>query len=90
MLIICTAVPHVSTKFGTPDEEPLGRVSMRELERHYDGGEFPPGSMGPKVKACLDFVRGGGVGSGRRAIITDMEHLQDALEGKSGTVVSRR
>ncbi|MGI9628106.1 MAG: carbamate kinase [Longimicrobiales bacterium] len=88
VLVICTAVPHVSVNFGKPGETKLGRVTAAELTGLLNSGEFPAGSMGPKVKACIDFVRGGGVGTTRRAVVTDMEHLEAALQGAAGTVVT--
>jgi carbamate kinase len=88
VLVICTAVPHVSLDFGTERERPLPRVDAADLARHLEEGQFPAGSMGPKVRACLDFVRGGGVGTRRRAIITDMDSLQGALAGNAGTVIT--
>lgn len=88
VLIICTAVPQVSINFGRDDETPLRDIDVTHLQAYYDAGEFPAGNMGPKVKACLDFVLGGGVGTRRRAIITDIEHLRDSIGGNAGTVVS--
>lgn len=87
-LVILTAVPHVSTKFGTDDESPLHEINAAELREHLDAGEFPPGSMAPKVAASINFVSGGGVATRRRAIITDLDHLIDGLAGRAGTVVS--
>jgi len=88
VLVICTAVPHVSLDFGTDRVRPLHAVSAEDLAKHLADGQFPAGSMGPKVRACLDFVRGGGVGTRRRAVITDMDNLQDALAGHAGTVIT--
>jgi carbamate kinase len=88
VLVICTAVPHVSLNFGTDRETPLREVSAQEMERFEAQGQFPPGSMGPKVRASLDFVAGGGVGTRRRAVITDIHSLEDALSGRAGTVIS--
>jgi carbamate kinase len=88
VLLICTAVPHVSLDFGKDTQRPLRSVSADDLAKHLADGQFPAGSMGPKIRACLDFVRGGGVGTRRRAIITDMNSLQDALGGRAGTVIT--
>ena len=87
LLIICTAVSSVSLNHGRDSEKPLREVGTGELERHYEEGQFPAGSMGPKVRACLDFVTGGGVGTRRRAVITSLDHLRDGFRGKAGTVV---
>lgn len=87
VLLICTAVPQVSLDFGTERERPLRAVTADDMAKHLDDGQFPAGSMGPKIRAALDFVRGGGVGTRRRAIITDMNSLQESLSGKAGTVI---
>jgi carbamate kinase len=87
VLLICTAVPHVSLDFGTERERPLRSVTADDMAKHLEDGQFPAGSMGPKIRASLDFVRGGGVGTRRRAIITDMNSLQASLSGKAGTVI---
>ena len=60
----------------------LGTVTAEVAERHLEG-EFPPGSMGPKVEAAIDFVRSGG----ERAVITTPELLHMALASKAGTQV---
>lgn len=88
LLVICTAVPHVSRDFGTASEERLDRLTADETRELAEAGQFPPGSMGPKIRACLEFVSGGGVGTRRRAIVTDMYNLNDALMGKAGTVIA--
>lgn len=81
LLIILTAVPHVYVDFGTPGQRALGAVTLDEIEGHFDDGQFPRGSMGPKVEAVIDFLRAGG----RRALVTDPESLPRAIEGRAGT-----
>jgi carbamate kinase len=81
LLIILTAVPQVYINFGKPDQQPLGAVTIEELERLYAAGQFPPGSMGPKIEAVIHFLRNGG----RRAVVTDPENLPMAIEGRAGT-----
>ena len=56
-------------------------MTVDDAEKHQRDGQFPPGSMGPKVEAAVQFVRGGG----GEVIITDVDHLRDALEGRAGT-----
>lgn len=82
-LMILTAVERVMVGFGTAHERALDRVSVGELRAHHEAGEFPPGSMGPKVEAAIRFVEGGG----RRAIIAHLDHALAALRGESGTHV---
>ena len=81
LLIVLTAVPKVYLNFGKPEQHALGAVTLEEIERHIEEGHFPPGSMGPKIVAVHNFLKQGG----RRALITDPEHLVDALDGKAGT-----
>ncbi len=79
-LIIATDVEHV---WVGPEREPLGVVTVAELRSHYEAGEFPDGSMGPKVQAALDFVENGG----QEAIISSTAKITAALAGEAGTRV---
>jgi carbamate kinase len=81
LLIILTAVPRVYVNFGKPDQQPLGAVTLEEIERLRDEGHFPEGSMGPKIDAVIHFLHHGG----KRALITDPESLPRAIEGRAGT-----
>lgn len=83
-LILLTGVETVMRGFGTPAEAPLHRVDVDEVEALLDAGEFPAGSMGPKIRAALDFLHAGG----RGVIITDPDHLSDALAGDTGTHIA--
>ena len=81
IFIILTAVEQVYINFKTPQQQPLGALTI-EMTRHYlDEGHFPAGSMGPKIEAVLQFLESGG----KRALITSPEALASALEGKTGT-----
>lgn len=81
LYIILTAVPTVAIGFGTPRQKELNRVDVAEISRHLAAGEFPPGSMGPKIEAAIDFVNR----SGKEVLITDVESLREGLDGKAGT-----
>jgi len=84
-LIILTAVDRVSIDFRRPTERALDRMTTAEARRHLAEGQFPPGSMGPKVEACVEFAEAtGGV-----ALITSPEHLAAAREGRAGTRIAR-
>jgi carbamate kinase len=89
-LVIATDVPNVMVDYGTPDQRPLGRVTAAELREHAAQGQFARGSMGPKVEAALRFVeRGGSTHPPRRAVITSLEHIADAVDGNAaGTVLT--
>jgi len=80
-LVISTAVPQVYINYRQANQQALERVSVSEMEKHMAAKQFPSGSMGPKVEAALDFLRRGG----REVIITDPDHLADALKGAAGT-----
>lgn len=82
-LWILTAVDEVQVGFGTPDAHSLREVSAEALQGLLDAGEFPAGSMGPKIEAVLEFLARGG----REALITSLEALPDAVLGRRGTWV---
>jgi carbamate kinase len=90
LLVIATDVPNVMLDFGTPSARPLGRVTPAELRKHAADGQFTRGSMGPKVEAALRFVEGGDPAAGRRrAVVTSLEHIADAVERDDvGTVLN--
>jgi carbamate kinase len=81
LLIILTAVPNVYVDFGKPEQRPLAAVTLKEIEQLRVDGQFPPGSMGPKIDAVIHFLHHGG----KRALITDPESLPRAIEGRAGT-----
>jgi len=84
VLVLLTEVDAVAVHFGTPEQRPLGLCSLAEMKAHYANGEFPPGSMGPKVRAAIDFLDAGG----SRAIITSAPLLVRAIADPSaGTQV---
>jgi carbamate kinase len=81
VLALLTAVPHVSVDFGTRWERPLRRVGVAETRRLLAAGEFPPGSVGPKIESAVRFVSGGG----KVALVTDPVSLLPAIRGEEGT-----
>ncbi len=81
VLMILTGVDKVAVNFGTPEQKELDRLSVSEARRYLDAGEFPKGSMGPKIEAAIQFLNGGG----REVIISSIENAVQALEGKTGT-----
>jgi carbamate kinase len=83
LFIILTGVPRVMKNFGKKNQEELPVLGLSEAKRLLARGQFPPGSMGPKIEAAIDFV----AATGRRVLITDIEHLSAALEGESGTLI---
>jgi carbamate kinase len=83
-LFIVTGVEQVAIHFGTPQQENLFEMTVEDALRYMDEGHFPKGSMGPKIEAAILFLKKGG----KNVIITTMDKLQDALEGKTGTRVT--
>ena len=84
-LLILTEVEKVAIHFGKPDQQDLGRLSLAEAARYVEEGQFGVGSMLPKVQAAMKFVR---ANPGRKAIITSLDKCLDALDGKTGTVIT--
>ena len=83
VLVIATDVPNAVLRYGTPEAEEIGRVSVAQMRRHAAEGHFASGSMGPKVDAACRFVeRAGG-----HTVITNLEQIRDAVTGGTGTVV---
>lgn len=81
LLVFSTDADYVYLNFKRPGERALTRVDVRELAGYYEAGEFPPGSMGPKVEAAIKFLRAGG----KEAIITSISNLAEAVMGDAGT-----
>lgn len=80
-LLMLTGVDRVALDFGTPDQRPVREMTAGEAEEHLEDGQFPPGSMGPKITAAIRFVRAGG----RAAVITSPRNAAAALDGSRGT-----
>ena len=80
-LIALTAVARVAWDFGKPTQRDLESLTLAEARRGLAEGQFPPGSMGPKIAAGIDFVSAGGA----EALVTSPENLAAALAGREGT-----
>lgn len=85
MLVILTAVEKVAINFGKPNQQDLSSMTITEAERYIQEGQFAPGSMLPKVEACIAFVREHPQG---KALITSLDNAKAGLEGKTGTIIS--
>ena len=84
-LMILTEVEKVAINFNKPDQQNLDHMTLEEAEKHCADGQFAPGSMLPKVKAGMKFVT---AYPEKKAIITSLDKAIDALEGKTGTVIT--
>lgn len=84
LYIILTVVPEVALDFGKPTQRPLATMTLAEAEKYLAEGQFPAGSMGPKIEASIQFVRK----SRHPVLITDVDHVREALEGNGGTCIT--
>ncbi len=85
VFIICSDVPGAAINWGQEDESLLGKISVSEMRKHVDDGQFPAGSMGPKVSAVIEFVEE----TGNRGVICRLEDIVSALEGEVGTEITK-
>ena len=81
LLLISTAVEKVAINFNKPDVKWLDKMTVAEAKQYIAEGHFAPGSMLPKIQACIDFLEKGG----EKALITDPENIPRALNGETGT-----
>ena len=85
LLVILTAVEQVCISYNQPGQAALSSMTAEQAERYLLDGHFAPGSMQPKVEACLSFVRANPQG---KALITSLEKAREALSGKTGTWIT--
>jgi len=83
LFIILTNVDRVYLNYGAPDEEPIAVMTVKQAEEYLSQGEFPPGSMGPKIKAAIEYIKGGG----KEVLITSANYLKASLINRSGTKI---
>jgi carbamate kinase len=82
--VIATPVDKVALNFGKPDQQAIDRMTVSEAKRHLADGQFPPGSMGPKIEAAIDYLEHVGDPEAR-VIISDLHHLAAAIDVREGT-----
>ena len=81
LFIILTAIERVFIDFGKPSQREAPVLTVDEARKHLADGQFPPGSMGPKIRAAVEYIEAGG----REVLITKDSHLKAALINRSGT-----
>jgi len=86
-LFILTAVERVSINWGKPDQRELKEMSVEEAKGYLDDGQFPAGSMGPKVQAAIEFAKSC---PGKKAVIGSLQKAPEAMRGESGTLIIDR
>ncbi|MBN2279047.1 MAG: carbamate kinase [Candidatus Marinimicrobia bacterium] len=84
-LFILTDVDQVAINFGKENQQNLGKVTYDELKGYFDEGQFPPGSMGPKIQAALSFLENGG----SKVIITSLDSVKDDLPDDKITLITK-
>ena len=85
MLVILTAVEKVCVNFNTPEQAEIDEMDVAQARAYIEEGQFAPGSMLPKVEACIDYVE---AYPGGRALITSLERAAAGLRGETGTVIT--
>jgi carbamate kinase len=83
LFVILTGVDQVYLNFGRPDQIRVERLTASEARRHLEEGQFPPGSMGPKIETAATFVEK----TAKEVLITSVERMREALAGRAGTRV---
>jgi carbamate kinase len=82
-LVVLTGVEKVAIDFAKPTQRWLDHLTISEAKQYLAEGQFPSGSMGPKIRGAINFLESGG----RRVVITSLELLAEAMQGKTGTVI---
>jgi carbamate kinase len=82
-LFILTEAEFVALNYGKPAQQNLSRATLSQIEGYFRDGHFPPGSMGPKIEAAMNFLRSGG----KRVIISALSKFMESLDGTSGTTI---
>ncbi len=83
-LVIVTTVQQVALDYHKPEQRWIERMTVDEARRHLAGGQFPAGSMGPKIQAAIEFLEAGG----RECIVTSPPHVREAIAGRGGTWIT--
>ncbi len=85
IFMITTAVEKVCINFNKPDQKTIDKMSLAEAEKYLAEGQFPAGSMGPKIQAAIMFLKNGG----EKVIITSPEFVEKAINGQTGTIIMK-
>ena len=85
IFMITTGVEKVCINYNKPDQKTIDKMTMAEAEKYLADGQFPAGSMGPKIQAAIMFLKNGG----EKVIITSPEFIEKAINGETGTVITK-
>jgi len=83
-LVLITDVDKVSLNWGTKDQVNLDAITLADAKKHLAKDQFPPGSMGPKMRAVVEFLEAGG----KRAVVCSLDGFPEAMEGRAGTTIT--
>ena len=83
--MILTAVEKVAINFNTPEQADIDTMDIAQAQEYIEQGQFAPGSMLPKVEACLEYVEEYPQG---KALITSLDKAKDAINGLTGTTIT--
>ena len=85
LLISVTGVEKVALNYNTRQQEDLAKINIKQVRHYLKDGQFPPGSMGPKMESAIQFIKDGG----KKVIITNIPNISDAIAGKAGTTIKK-
>src|SRR5260370_41831771 len=85
ILLILTDVEKVFINYGKPDQRALDKVTVQECKKYLAEGQFPSGSMGPKIESAVSFLSDS---TGKRVVIASLEMAEEALKGRAGTTIT--
>jgi len=85
MLIILTNIDKVALNYGRQNQKLIDEMTASDAEEYLRQGHFPPGSMGPKIEAAIDFLRNGGT----KVVVSSIDKATEAVFGNAGTVITR-
>ena len=83
LLVILTDVGKVAIDYGTEEQKDLDVINVMQAVQYFEDGQFPPGNMGPKIEAAIDFLKNGG----ERVVIASISEAYEAVEGRAGTQI---
>ncbi|MEA1972115.1 MAG: carbamate kinase [Candidatus Cloacimonadota bacterium] len=84
-LVILTGVDKVAINFGKPNQQEFDKLNLEDTKKYLAEGHFPAGNMGPKISAAIKFIEAGG----KEVLITSIEKIVDAFQGKTGTIITK-
>lgn len=84
LLMILTSVEKVALDYSKPTQKNIDRMTLAEAEKYLTEGHFPPGSMGPKIEAAVEFLKAGG----EKVVISSIEKAYEAVTGNAGTTIT--